>query len=78
MNSCSSSIVVSSFGLRNGVFGGSGGQGTEIGVTILMGGVDVSFSFLRNLILSMFLEIGIHPYMHIGMVYKDVLGDICL
>ena len=34
-------------------------------------------SFLRNLSLSMFLERGIHPYMPMGMVDEDVLGDIC-
>ena len=42
-----------------------------------MGGGDVSSSLLRNSVLSMFLERGIHPSMPIGMVDADLLGDIC-
>ena len=51
MNACSSSGVISNFGLETGVFGGGGGNGTNIGVMTLMGGGDVSFSMLRNLLL---------------------------
>ena len=77
MNACSSSGVISSFGLETRVVGGGGGKGTDIGVIILMGGGDVSSSFLSKSVLSMFLERGINTYMPVAMVDADVLGDIC-
>ena len=77
MSFCSSSGFIASFGLGSGVVGGSGGKRTKIGVRTLMGGGDVSSSFLKNSVMSMFMERGIHTYMPIGMVDEDVLGGIC-
>ena len=77
MNNYYSSGVIANFGLGTGVVGGFGGNGTRTGVRTFLGGVDVSSSFLRNLLISMFLERGIHPSMPTGMIDEDVLGDIC-
>ena len=74
MNTCSSYGVIVSFGLEGRIFGGGGGKGTEIVVIILTGGGDVSSPLLRNSVLSMFLEIGIHTSMPICMVDADLLG----
>ena len=67
INDCSSSGVIASFGIGTGVVGGSGGKGTDIitniGVITLMGGKYMSSPFLRNLMLLLFLERGIHPSM---------------
>ena len=77
MNVCYSYGVIASFGLKTVVFGGGGGKGTDIGVMALMGGGDVSSSLLRNQMLSIFMERGIHPSMPMGMFYKYMLGYIC-
>ena len=77
MNACSSSGFIASFGIGTGVVGGDGGKGTEIAVMALMGGEYVSSSFMRNSMIPMFMERGVHPYMPMGMVDEDVLGDIC-
>ena len=77
MNTCSSSGVISNFGLGTVVVGGGGGNGTNIGVMTLMVGGYVSSLFLSNLLLSMFMVRGVHPYVPMGMVDEYVLGDIC-
>ena len=41
-----------------------------------MGGGDVLSSLMRNLVMSMLLERGIHPSMPKGIVDADLLGDI--
>ena len=56
MNDCSSSGIIANFGLGDGVFGGGGGNGPDIGAMTFMSGGDVSSSLLRNLLLSIFLE----------------------
>ena len=67
MNTYSSSSFIGNFGLGTGVVGGGGVNRTDIGVVKLIDRGYLSYLLLRNLLLSMFMERVVHPYISMGM-----------
>ena len=80
MKDCSSSRVISNFGLVTAVVCDGVGNRNDISVGTLMGGKAISSTLLSNLSLDFFLDRGIHPLMTICIVHmidEDGVGDIC-